>query len=259
MCYGLIDNPPVAAAGEARHRREGAVALLSAADLSTLHEIQDSRDYVTDLKFSGDGALLALASQDTKVYVYNVRDSAGAAPLPGARAPVIAAIKLRSKCEMHNAPLSRVDFSADGEFLQSNDTALELMYYKTADGQQVMHPSEMKNHDWASHTCPLTWAVTAAHLPAKSRIETTCVCRSFARDLVAVGDEAGQVRLHRYPAIHKGEVYHAGTGHCGAVRCVAFAADGGHVLSVGGDDRCVMQWKLVVPERGVPAAMAPIE
>ena len=81
--------------------------------------VQDSRDFVTDLKFSGDGALLALASQarrvvacvrcgalapcevclqDTKVYIYNVRDNAGSAPLPGARAATTAVIRLRYAC-----------------------------------------------------------------------------------------------------------------------------------------------------------------
>jgi len=49
--------------GQGRSRRDGSFMLLNAADLSLLHEGQDSRDWVCEIKFSPDSTLMAMASQ----------------------------------------------------------------------------------------------------------------------------------------------------------------------------------------------------
>ena len=49
--------------GSGRSRRDGAFVLLKAPDLSVVHEGQDSRDWLTEIKFSPDGTMMAAASQ----------------------------------------------------------------------------------------------------------------------------------------------------------------------------------------------------
>lgn len=52
-----------ARSGQGRSRRDGGFALLNSSDLATVHEGQDSRDWVCDIKFSPDSTLMALSSQ----------------------------------------------------------------------------------------------------------------------------------------------------------------------------------------------------
>ena len=49
--------------GTGRSRKDGSFVLLKAADLSTIHEGQDSRDWICEIKFSPDSSLLAMSSQ----------------------------------------------------------------------------------------------------------------------------------------------------------------------------------------------------
>jgi len=50
--------------------------MLDATDFSVLHGGQDSRDWIQDIKCSVDGHLLALGSQDTKIYLHDVQTDA---------------------------------------------------------------------------------------------------------------------------------------------------------------------------------------
>jgi hypothetical protein len=95
--------------GAGRSRRDGGFALLNAADLAVLHEGQDSRDWICEIKFAPDGSLMAMASQDSKIYVYSLlfRPKTGQVD-----------IKLTSKCEMSNAPVRHFDFDFSSKFLQ---------------------------------------------------------------------------------------------------------------------------------------------
>lgn len=96
----------------------GQFYLLRGADLSVLHEGQDSRDWITDIKWSPDGSTLAIASQDSKVYVYQITNTG------------VLAAKLISKCEMSNSPVMHIDFDATGAYILTNDTQQELLFCK---------------------------------------------------------------------------------------------------------------------------------
>ena len=63
----------------------------------------DCRQCLSDIKYSPDGATLAAGSHDNKVYLYDV---AGGYTVKGT-------------VEAHNSFITHVDFSADGQYLQS--------------------------------------------------------------------------------------------------------------------------------------------
>ena len=56
--------------------------------------------------------MLALASNDNIIYLYNAEDGY----------PLVA------KCEKHSASVRHLDFALSGAYLQSNCTAFELLY-----------------------------------------------------------------------------------------------------------------------------------
>ena len=68
----------------------------------------------------------------------------------------------------------------------------------------------------------------------------TCVFVGSAR----YGDTAGKVRLYRFPSLDPQSKYLEGAGHASHVTCVRWSADDQFVLSTGGVDRTVMQWRV---------------
>ena len=62
---------------------------------------------------------------------------------------------MRVKCERHNSSITHLDFDADGADIQSKCGANELLFYKTIDGEQVAHTSELKDTVWATQTTVL--------------------------------------------------------------------------------------------------------
>ena len=254
--------------GKGRHRKDGAFVVLDATDLSVIHEGQDSRDWIQDIKFSADGRLLALGSQDTKIYLYDVQNDS------------TRSFHLRVKCERHNSYITHLDFDQEGAYLQSNCGANELLFYKTADGEQVAHPSDLKDTQWASQTTTLGWPIQGAcrRVPAPRvvalRLDShatavltlpRCGCWSWlagiwpvdeagsevtacnvnpSKTLAATCDNRGRVKLFRYPCINKGAKFDVNTGHAHPVTNLRFTCDGEYVLTTGGADRCVFQWKV---------------
>jgi WD40 repeat protein len=53
--------------GIGKQPRDGTVAVLDATTLEVLQTVQDAKEYVTDIRFSVDGSLAAVASADASV------------------------------------------------------------------------------------------------------------------------------------------------------------------------------------------------
>merc|ERR1719300_326583 len=74
--------------------------------------------------------------------------------------------------------------------------------------------------------------------------DLNCCSRSRADiPLIVSGDDFGVVRLHRYPAI-KEEAHWEFTGHGAFVVGCKFTTDAKRVITVGGGDRAIFQWRV---------------
>ena len=54
--------------GRGKNRDDGKWLVLREADLEKIHEARDSRQWISDVKFSPDGGILGIASHDNKVW-----------------------------------------------------------------------------------------------------------------------------------------------------------------------------------------------
>ena len=70
---------------------------------------------------------------------------------------------------------------------------------------------------------------------------------SYERDmkLLASGDDKGQVRLLEYPCLVKNSQSVVGKGHSSHVTTVTFNFNDEYLMSSGGEDQTILQWKLV--------------
>jgi microtubule-associated protein-like 6 len=218
--------------GRGRQRVDGTVKVLEANTLKELFSAHDAKEWISDIKFSPDGKLLAAGSHDNSVYVYSVSGGGGARY----------AFKLRFKYSRHNSYITHLDFSADSQYLQTNCGAYELLFANVQTGQQIPKAHELRDVHWATWTCVLGWPVQGIWPPCADGTDVNSVDRSHVGSLLATGDDLGKVKLFRYPCVQKNANNQEYLGHCSHVTNVRWTAYDECLISTGGNDKCVFQW-----------------
>jgi len=213
--------------GRGRQRVDGAVRIFAAGTLELLHEIKDSKQWISDVKYSPDGKYLAVGSHDNAVYLYKRRRGY-------ARSSVF---------KKHNSYISHLDFSRDSQYLQSTCGAYELLFCDAHSGAQVPAASQLRNVRWETWTLPLGWPVQGIWPPCSDGTDINSVARSHSCTLLATADDFGKVKLFRYPCADKTADFQEYSGHSSHVTNVRWTASDECLISTGGNDKCVFQWR----------------
>ena len=134
-----------------------------------------------------------------------------------------------------------------GSKLQSHCGAHELLYWDTKTRKQVKSSSSMKDEEWDTQTCIYGWPVRGLWPEGADGTDINACARSLTgeRELVATADDFGKVKLFRYPCIVPQADCKPYSGHSSHVTNIGFTYDDGLVLSAGGEDRAVFQWRVV--------------
>ena len=129
--------------GRGRQKKDGAISVISTESMSVIHQARDSREWISDAKFSPDGTSFAVGSNDNKIYIYDVKKD----------------FAMRAKCEKHHSYITHFDFSSDSMYIQSNCGGYELHFFNAVDGEHVHSPSICKDVTWHTQTCTLGWSI----------------------------------------------------------------------------------------------------
>jgi len=211
-------------------RKEGAYAVLNAEDLTLVHESRDSKFLITDCKYSPDGEMFALASLDGSVYVYNSRDYAA-----------------RARCRGHTGKVLHVDFSNDGQFLMSNCSNGELLFWDSEKGE-LQAPKPMKEIQWDTNTCVYSYATKGLWGPYDDEVYVNSTSRSHARDIIAATDNFGRIRIVNAPCVSEEPNFIQCSAHSADAQKCIFSCDDSMLLTSGGTDGSIFQWRIIVPE-----------
>jgi microtubule-associated protein-like 6 len=172
-----------------------------------------------------------VGGHDTNIFVYAV--DAGTS-----------ALKLKSKFTKHNAAIVHFDLSMDGKYLRSVCNAYELLFSETNTGKQITSATELRDVKWASGTSILGWDVQGIWESGLDGSDINACDRSNTGHLLAVGDDFSKVKVYRYPTLSpltaKKTVLQ---GHSSHVTNVKWSVGDEFLLSAGGDDKCVFQWR----------------
>ena len=215
----------------------GTVFVLDAGELTKVRTIHDARGAITALKFSASGETLAVASADNCVYFY---DTTGGE------------FVMRSPFTGHSAPVTHLDFDEAGEMCRSLCANGRLLYSFVETGEEVTDTVSLRDTILATWTTPAGWAVRGVWDGEKDDgCEVVAVDRSHGAHgiFLASVDEMGRTRLLRYPCTApKGVVAAEYSGHSFGARAVGFAVDDSYLCTLGGGDRCIFQWRVIVPD-----------
>eukprot|EP01050_Picozoa_sp_SAG11_P012355 SAG11_NODE_1367_length_5098_cov_4.225445_7_plen_299_part_00 len=196
-------------------------------------EWKDNEEAIDDVKFSPDGRYVATGSHDNWIDIYLIED------------PDEQKWHRTGRCQGHSSFISHLDWDTESECIVANDAAYEVLFWRVDGRQQVVNQRDTK---WATWTCTLGFWVMGMWQDGMCGNDINSVCRSNdaagrGEEFLAAADDNGKVWLFNFPCVIEDAPGHAHKGHASHVAGVTFTNDDRRVLSVGGHDRSLFQWK----------------
>uniref|UniRef100_A0A9J7ZGA1 Echinoderm microtubule-associated protein-like 4 n=1 Tax=Cyprinus carpio carpio TaxID=630221 RepID=A0A9J7ZGA1_CYPCA len=200
-------------------------------DLVAIHT--DGNEQLSLMRYSVDGTLLAVGSHDNFIYLYTVSDKGRKYSRYG-------------KCTGHSSYITHLDWSPDNKFIMSNSGDYEILYWDIPNGcKLIRNRSECKDIDWATYTCVLGFHVFGVWPEGSDGTDINALVRSHNRKVIALADDFCKVHLFQYPCSRPKAPSHKYSAHSSHVTNVSFMHSDSHLISTGGKDMSIMQWRLV--------------
>ncbi|OCT64964.1 hypothetical protein XELAEV_18041205mg [Xenopus laevis] len=199
-------------------------------DLVTVHT--DGNEQLSVMCYSPDGNFLAIGSHDNYIYIYAVNENGRKYSRIG-------------KCSGHSSFITHLDWSVNSQYLMSNSGDYEILYWIPSACKQVVSVETTRDLEWATHTCTLGFQVFGVWPEGSDGTDLNAICRSTDKKLLATGDDFGKVHLFSFPCSQFRASGHAYGGHSSHVTNVSFLCDDRHLISTGGKDMSIMQWRVI--------------
>ncbi|KAM8736642.1 echinoderm microtubule-associated protein-like 1 isoform 2-T2 [Acanthopagrus schlegelii] len=199
-------------------------------DLVTVHT--DGNEQLSVMSYGPDGNFLAIGSHDNYIYIYAVAENGRKYSRVG-------------KCSGHSSFITHLDWSVDSQYLVSNSGDYEILYWIPSVCKQVVSVETTRDIEWATYTCALGFQVFGLWPDGSDGTDINAVCRTNDKSLLVTGDDFGKVHLFSYPCSQFRAPSHAYGGHSSHVTNVTFLHDDSYLVSTGGKDMSVMQWRIV--------------
>ena len=215
--------------GKVALSKEGSYVVLSVADnLKMVHEGKDSDEQIRVVKFSPDGKMFAVGSEDSRVCLYAVKEQF-------ARKCTIAA---------HKAPIFSVDFNIESTYVQTVDATRRMCYSDCGTGVTIPTPAVLRDEKWSTWSSPIGWPTLGVWACQPAGAVPYVIQKSWSGLLLAVGNTGGKIQVVHNPCQDKAG-FVANAGHAGPISQVAWVAGDGKLLTSGIKDHVVMQWKCI--------------
>ncbi|XP_039596876.1 echinoderm microtubule-associated protein-like 1 isoform X5 [Polypterus senegalus] len=199
-------------------------------DLITVHT--DGSEQLSVMQYSPDGSFLAIGSHDNYIYIYSVSEKGKKYSRVG-------------KCSGHSSFITHLDWSIDSQYLMSNSGDYEILYWIPSVCKQVVSVETTRDIEWETCTCPLGFHVFGLWPEGSDGTDINAVYRSHDKTFLSTGDDFGKVHLFSYPCSQFRAPSHMYGGHSSHVTNVSFLFDDSYLISTGGKDMSVMQWRVV--------------
>ncbi|XP_072222106.1 echinoderm microtubule-associated protein-like 1 isoform X4 [Leuresthes tenuis] len=199
-------------------------------DLVAVHT--DGNEQLSVMRYGPDGNFLAIGSHDNYIYVYAVAENGRKYSRVG-------------KCSGHSSFITHLDWSVDSQYLVSNSGDYEILYWIPSVCKQVVSVETTRDIEWVTCTCTLGFQVFGLWPEGSDGTDINAVCRSSDKSLLVTGDDFGKVHLFSYPCSQFRAPSHVYGGHSSHVTNVTFLYDDSHLVSTGGKDMSVLQWRIV--------------
>ncbi|XP_038607089.1 echinoderm microtubule-associated protein-like 4 isoform X2 [Tachyglossus aculeatus] len=205
-------------------------------DLVSIHT--DGNEQLSVMRYAVDGTFLAVGSHDNFIYLYVVTENGRKYSRFG-------------KCTGHSSYITHLDWSPDNKYIMSNSGDYEILYWDIPGGcKLIRNRSDCKDVDWTTYTCVLGFQVFGVWPEGSDGTDINALVRSHNRKVMAVADDFCKVHLFQYPCSKPKAPSHKYSAHSSHVTNVSFTHNDSHLISTGGKDMSIIQWRLV--EKAAP-------
>ncbi|KAM6977453.1 echinoderm microtubule-associated protein-like 6 [Aplochiton taeniatus] len=220
--------------------KDGSFTVLRVRDMTEVVHIRDRKEAIHELKFSPDGSFLAVGSNDGLVDVYAA----------GQR------FKKVGEGTRSSSFITHLDWSRDCRFLQTNDGAGDRLFYRMPAGK-LLSKEEVKGIHWMTWTGTLGSEVNGIWPKYADVTDINSVDANYSSAVLVTGDSGGLVKLYRFPCLKKAAKFKKYIGHSAHVTNVRWSHDLQWVLSTGGADHALFQWRFL-PEGCMNGVLEPL-
>ncbi|XP_060032317.1 echinoderm microtubule-associated protein-like 3 isoform X3 [Erinaceus europaeus] len=208
-------------------------------------DITDGNEQLSVVRYSPDGLYLAIGSHDNMIYIYSVSGDGAKSSRFG-------------RCVGHSSFITHLDWSKDGNFIMSNSGDYEILYWDVAGGCKLLRNRyESRDREWATYTCVLGFHVYGVWPDGSDGTDINSLCRSHNERVVAVADDFCKVHLFQYPCARAKAPSLVYGGHGSHVTSVRFTHDDSHLVSLGGKDASIFQWRVLSAGSAGPPPFTP--
>jgi len=192
---------------------------------------------VSYMRFSENDEILAVAHMDSHLYMFTVTGHGKTWALePWKRAN-------------HRAAPTHIQWTADNTMVKTLTRDYEIAHWivdpKTRTLKFYPHQPDPDEVDWAGDPLVAGWDVQGCYQAEWDGTDLNDVTLSGDGQFLAAGDDFGMVRLYKYPAVsNKPEAHRCYLGHSSFVVGVEFCRDDKYLITCGGNDMGIFQWKL---------------
>lgn len=208
-------------------------------------DVTDGNEQLSVVRYSPDGSYLAIGSHDNMIYIYSVSSCGTKSSRFG-------------RCMGHSSFITHLDWSKDGNFIMSNSGDYEILYWDVAGGCKLLRNRyESRDREWATYTCVLGFHVYGVWPDGSDGTDINSLCRSHNERVVAVADDFCKVHLFQYPCARAKAPSRMYSGHGSHVTSVRFTHDDSFLVSLGGKDASIFQWRVLGSGSSGPAPATP--
>jgi len=192
-----------------------------------------TQNWIQEMKYSPSGKTLAVGTHGSVICLLSVQDG----------------YKCKGTLKAHNSFITHLDWSEDSTCMRSVCGAYELLFHNIDEDDlksSSQNPSAKQYRDtkWATTTVTFGWEVDGIYEPDQTGSDINGVDVDANKQLIATGDDFGNVNLYRYPCNKVGNQFRVYEGHSSHVPCVRFSPDGRYIVSTGGHDKAIFQWSI---------------
>lgn len=189
-------------------------------------------NWIQTMSFSPNGQMLAVGTHASVICLCDVK----------AGYTCVKALK------KHNAAITKLDWSKNSRQIRSTCLGYELLFFDIdlkdpKNSKQNTSATALKDIDWATNSCILTWGTQNVWDTDQDGSDVNSI-DVFQNKLVATGDDYGNVNLFRYPVLDPMNERRRVGGHSAHVCNISFTPNGKYLISVGGGDKAIVQWKI---------------
>jgi len=188
------------------------------------------------LRFNEDTTLLACAHMDSNLYIFNVEGGQGGK------------VVLQTwEGLSHIAAPTHAQWSKDGKLVKTITRDYEIVHWKVdTKARKATFTPQIPDPDkveWAGDPLVAGWDCQGLYQPGFDGTDLNDASLTRDRRLIMSGDDYGTVRVHNYPAVDPANHIAYG-GHAEFVQGVSLLCDDSQLITCGGEDMAIFQWKL---------------